>query len=114
MIEMALRGRLGEGAMTTWRMLMLKTGASLRSLRRWCAAFVLNALRWLSAVLTVLAVAMPSLLLLDAYGQAGNVAQRLLASSITLAGWLDADHPADTALRVMWCWGWNAGVGRLL
>ena len=127
-IEMVLHGRLGRGPAQTWRRIGMETGASLRSLRRWYAAFVMNgpsnghfALRWLSVVWTVLAVAMPGAPMLDVHGAMGNVAQQLLSSSVELAGWLNANHPADAALRVMWCWGWMAprratytGIGRLI
>ena len=113
-IEVVVRGRLGGKLVQTWRGIEIETGASLRSLRRWCAAFLMNALRWLSAVWAVLAVAMPSAPLLDVHGATGDVAQRLLDSSATLAHWLSPKQAEDTALRVMWCWGWNMGIGRLV
>lgn len=113
-IEVVLRGRLGGGLVLTWRRIEIETGASLRSLRRWCAAFVMNAIRWLSAVWAVLALAMPSATMLDVHGTVGDVAQQLLVSSATLAGWLNPLHAVDAALRVMWCWGWNMGIGRLV
>ena len=113
-IEVVLRGRLGGGLMLTWRHIEIGTGASLRSLRRWCAAFLMNALHWLSAVWAVLAVAMPSTPMLDVHGAVGDVAQRLLDSSATLAHWLNPKDAVDAALRVMWCWGWNMGIGRLV
>ena len=113
-IEMVLRGRLGGELVLTWRGIEIESGASLRSLRRWCAAFLTNALRWLSAVWGVLALAMPSTPMLDVHGAVGDVAQRLLDSSATLAHWLNPKYAVDAAQRVMWCWGWNVGVGRLI
>ena len=87
-IERVLRGRLGGGSVLTWRQAEIETGASQRSLRRWCVAFVLNALRWLSAVWAVLATVVPSVMALNGHGQAGDTVQRLLDSSADLAGWL--------------------------
>ena len=113
-IEVVLRGRLGGKLVQTWRRIEIGTGASLRSLRRWCAAFLMNAIRWLSAVWAVLALAMPSAPLLDAHGAVGDVAQHLLDSSAALASWLNPMHTARAGLRVMWCWGWNMGIGRLV
>jgi hypothetical protein len=48
----------------------------------------------------------------------------VLKMSYTLADWLSpgqdntaqeaVQEAAQEALRVMWCWGWNAGIGRLV
>lgn len=106
-IEDVLRGHAEQGVPLT------QLVPSERSVRRWWAAFASCALRWLSAVLSALALALPLLRVLDPHGgEASDGPAQLLARSHDLASWLEPDN-ADS-LRVLWRWGWNAGIGRLV
>lgn len=92
---------------------------SLDSLRRWCKAFAGHALRWLQAVLAVLATVWPQLAQLNAHGvHPVAPAQQLLPAMAALAGWLSPARDASAAttvadIRTAWRWGWNNGLGRL-
>jgi hypothetical protein len=113
-IEAVLRGRLERG--TPWSGLAPSATPSQRSMRRWMTAFVAQALNWLTALLSALARVLPLLGALDPHGAPQNPAVTVLALSATFADWLDpgrADGPGG-AVRVLWRWGWNAGVGRLI
>jgi hypothetical protein len=72
---------------------------------------------WLPSLMTVMALVMPLLSALDVHGtEAVASPVAVLGMSYTLANWLNASHdpaPQD-ALRVMWRWGWNSGIGRLI
>ena len=83
-----------------------------------------------------LALTVPGTPALDAHGQARTATTPetlLLASSVDLARWLAVGTQAMpqplervarpgplegrgtlAALRIMWTWGWNAGIGRLI
>jgi hypothetical protein len=116
-IEAVLRGRL-EGS-RPWSELVPSATPSQRSMRRWLAAFVAQALGWLAALMSALALVLPVLGALDPHGPHGggdNPAVAVLALSITFAGWVDpgSANAPGSALRVMWRWGWNAEVGRLV
>jgi hypothetical protein len=79
--------------------------------------FVGQALVWLSGLMMVLALVVPLLSTLDPHGgKAIAPGVAVLKMSYTLADWLSPGHDntAQDALRVMWCWGWNAGIGRLV
>ena len=79
--------------------------------------FVAQAMTWLPALMTVLALVMPLASMLDVHGTevvAPTVA--VLQMSYTLADWLNsgiAGVPQD-AMREMWRWGWNTEMGRLV
>ncbi|NJM41623.1 MAG: transposase family protein [Anaerolineae bacterium] len=115
-IESVLRGRLEQGQ--TWGELGEGGAPSQRSMRRWVGAFVAQAMTWLPAMLTVLAFVAPLLSALDPHGtKATTPAVAVLQMSDPLAVWLQPDVTslaAQDALRVMWRWGWNTGVGRLV
>ncbi len=109
-IGSVLHGRLEAGA--PWRQL----GPSVRSARRWVAAFLTRMLAWLVALLRALATVLPLLSLLDPHGAAQDAAidpaHGVLTLGRKLADWLAPDC-ADW-LRTLWQWGWNTGVGRLV
>jgi hypothetical protein len=86
----------------------------MRSMGRWWTAFILNAPRWLEALQRILAQAVPGSAELDPHERVASTAATVLGFSRRLACWLDPSRAASEALRVMWCWGWNAGVGRLM
>ena len=106
-IEGVLRKRLEEGQ--TWSQLAETGTPSLRSMRRWVGAFAAQAMIWLPALMTVMALVMPLLSALDVHGtEAVASPVAVLGMSYTLANWLNAsDDPApQDAMRVMWRWGW--------
>jgi len=105
-IEAVLRGRLEQGV--PWSAL----APSQRSMRRWLAAFVAQALGWLMRVLSALALVLPLQGMLDPHGGARTPAEQVLAAGTVFARWLDPD--LDNVLRVLWRWGWNSGIGRLV
>ena len=113
-IEQVVTARVEEGV--SWSKLeerYSRAGApSPRTMRRWCAAFVQQALRWLTAIMRVLAFVLPLLQALDAHTAALAVARQVLMLGPRLAHWLEQAN-ADW-WRVMWRWGWNAGIGRLI
>jgi len=85
---------------------------SLRTMRRWCAAFVQQALAWLTALLRALALVLPLLQALDPHTAALTVARQVLVLGSRLAYWLEQNN--TNWWRVMWRWGWNSGLGRLV
>jgi Domain of unknown function (DUF6431) len=113
-IKQVLTARVEEG--DSWSKLIQRyshDGApSPRTMRRWCAAFVQQALGWLTALLRALAFVLPLLQALDAHTAALAVARQVLILGPRLAHWLEQMN-ADW-WRVMWRWGWNAGIGRLV
>jgi hypothetical protein len=109
-IEVVLRERLELG--TPWPCLTVSGTPSPRSMRRWLAAFSAQALGWLAALLKILAQIAPLLGALNPHGRSDNPAVMVLALGATVAGWLDPG--TDDPLRVLWRWGWNAKVGRLV
>ena len=114
-IEGVLRKRLEQGQ--AWSQLAQTGAPSQRSMRRWVGAFVGQVLGWLSGLMTVLALVVPLLSTLNPHGtEAVAPTVAVLRMSYTLADWLNSspDNAAQAALRVMWCWGWNAGIGRLV
>ena len=113
-IEQVVSARVEEGA--SWSEMTQRysrAGApSLRTMRRWHVAFVQQALAWLTALLRVLALVLPLLQALDAHTASLAVARQVLMLGPRLAHWLE-QAKADW-WRVMWRWGWNAGIGRLI
>ncbi len=109
-IETVLRGRLEQNM--PWSDLSV---ASQRSMRRWLAALVAQALGWLARLLTALARVMPLLGMLDAHGSHANQtpASAVLRLGSVFASWL-CPEIRDNALRVLWRWGWNDKAGRLV
>lgn len=95
---------------------------SLDSLMRWAKAFAGHALRWLQAVLAVLANVWPQVAQLNAHGVRPTLPpQQLLQALAALAGWLSSPRtvnpsatPTVEDLRAGWRWGWNDGLGRLI
>lgn len=87
---------------------------SVSSIRRWWTAFSRNAPRWLEALTQTLAQAVPGSAELDPHARIASAAATVLGFSRRLARWLDPRCAESDALRVMWCWGWNAGIGRLM
>lgn len=93
---------------------------SLDSLMRWGKAFANHAPGWLNRVLVVLASVWPHLTQLDAHGvRPTSLPQQLLQVMVRLAGWLSPSRAAASSttvadLRVVWRWGWNDGLGRLV
>jgi hypothetical protein len=113
-IEQVVSARVEEGV--SWSKLIQRYSReetpSPRTIRRWCAAFVQQALAWLTALLRALALVLPLLQALDAHTAALAVARQVLMLGPRLAHWLEQ---ANTDWwRVMWRWGWNAGIGRLI
>jgi hypothetical protein len=95
---------------------------SLDSLQRWCKAYAVQALVWLQAVLVVLATVWPQLTQFNAHGvPADSPPLQLLRAMALLAQWLAPEHgvidgtapPNVDAIRTVWRWGWNQGLGRL-
>ncbi|NJM39403.1 MAG: hypothetical protein HC853_00855 [Anaerolineae bacterium] len=114
-IEGVLRKRLEEGE--TWSQLCGTGAPSQRSMRRWVAAFAGQAMIWLPVLMRVLALVVPLLSVLDPHGtEAVAPTVAVLQMSDPLADWLSAggDSAPQDALRVMWRWGWNGGIGRLV
>ena len=130
-IEQVVRKRFageGEGTKHATRRevedVLGATGApSARSIWRWCAAYAAQSRSWLTALLTVMAMVRPESDQLHAHGATHSAAptQRVLILARQLAAWLSgifvdvpdhSDH-SDTWCG-LWCWGWNAGVGRLI
>jgi len=113
-IEQVVSARVEEGV--SWSKLeqrYSRAGApSLRTMSRWFAAFVQQALSWLTAIMRTLAFVLPLLQALDAHTASLAVARQVLMLGPLLAHWLEQMN-ADW-WRVMWCWGWNAGLGRLV
>ena len=99
-------GRCVEGK--PWSQL----GPNRRTAGRWWQAFQAQAGVWLAAAQAALAVASPGASDLDPHEQPHSPPVALLRMGRILANWLTPGC-ADW-LRVMWCWGWNAGVGRLM
>jgi hypothetical protein len=96
---------------------------SLDSLQRWCQAYAAQAQVWQQAVLIVLATVWPQWAELNAHGNTTNrLPTQLLRAMAMLAQWLTPKHgaldetvPLDVAaIRSVWCWGWNQGIGRLI
>lgn len=114
LIERVLRARFEEEQ--TWRQLQITP--SLRTERRWVAAFAAQATRWLLALLTSLAQVQPHLAGLDPHSPGVTPGRMVLTQGRTFAHWLDPGHAGQAclanALRVLWRWGWNAAVGRLV
>lgn len=95
---------------------------SIDSLRRWCKAYAAQAQAWLHAVLVVLATVWPQWAHFNAHGTSADLPPpQLLRAMAVLAQWLAPEHgeidgtapPTVEALRTVWCWGWNQGLGRL-
>jgi hypothetical protein len=95
---------------------------SIDSLRRWCKAYAAQAQAWLHAALVVLATVWPQWLAFNAHGGAADLPPaQLLQAMAVLAQWLPPEHgaihgtapPTVAAIRTVWCWGWNQGLGRL-
>lgn len=105
-IEAVVVGRCAEGK--PWSEL----GPSRRSAGRWWKAFQAQAGAWLASAQAALAVAAPGASDLDPHKQPASPQVALLRVGRILAYWL-APACIDW-LRVMWCWGWNAGIGRLM
>jgi Domain of unknown function (DUF6431) len=89
-IEQVLTARVEDGV--SWSKLgqaYSRAGApSLRTMRRWCGAFVQQALAWLTALLRALALVLPLLQALDAHTAALAVARQVLVLGPRLANWL--------------------------
>lgn len=112
-IEPVLSGRIE--AEQTWD--ELKLTASTRTIRRWVAAFLARTSTWFLAVLSALAQTQPELRVFDPHGAGSlsNQSKALLELGRLFAHWLDPGLTSASAwLRVLWRWGWNAGVGRLV
>jgi len=95
---------------------------SLDSLQRWCKAYATQAHTWLQAVLVVLATVRPQWVGFNAHGTAADAPPvQLLRAMAVLAAWLGSvpgtpdstAPPTVEALRAVWRWGWNQGLGRL-
>jgi hypothetical protein len=99
-------GRCVEGK--PWSQL----GPSRRTAGRWWQAFQAQAAVWLAATQVALAIASPGASDLDPHDRPNHPPVVLLRMGRILANWL-IPSCADW-LRVMWCWGWNAGIGRLI
>jgi hypothetical protein len=120
-IEDVLRGRIEQdipvNTLTPREVGGPGPAPSDRSVRRWEAAFRMQALRWLSGVLTMLARVMPTLASLDPHGGGAartDPALTLLMRCHELARWLAVSSGVVNSLRTLWRWGWNAGLGRLV
>jgi len=121
-IEQVVHARVGEGL--SWRETTQRCSResapslapSLRTMRRWCGAFVQQALAWLTALLRALALVLPLLAALDAHAAAPSVARdvarQVLQFGPRLAAWLEPTNAEGWF--VLWRWGWNAGIGRLV
>lgn len=96
---------------------------SLDSLQRWCKAYAAQAQTWLQAVLVMLATVWPQWAGFNAHGNttAEPLPRQLLRGIAVLAQWLAPEHgalgdtapPSVEAIRTVWRWGWNQGLGRL-
>jgi hypothetical protein len=95
---------------------------SLDSLQRWCKAYATQAQTWLQAVLVMLATVWPQWVGFNAHGNTAEEAPSpLLRVMAVLAQWLAPEHgvidgtapPNVEAIRTVWRWGWNQGLGRL-
>ena len=113
-IEQVVQARVGAGS--SWgemtRRYSREGAPSLRTMRRWCAAFVQQALAWLTALLRALALVLPLLQALNPHAAAQAVARQVLVLGPRLAQWLEPTN--KDWWRLVWRWGWNAGVGRLM
>jgi hypothetical protein len=96
---------------------------SLDSLQRWCKAYAAQAQTWLQSALVVLATVWPQWAGFNAHGNTGDKPPptQLLHVMAILAQWLAPAHgalegtapPNVEAIRTVWRWGWNQGLGRL-
>jgi hypothetical protein len=100
----------------------IEPAPSLDSLQRWCKAYAAQASAWLQGVLVVLATVWPQWAPFDAHGGGVDLPPvPLLRAMAVLAQWLAPEHsaidgmapPNVAALRAVWRWGWNQGLGRL-
>jgi Domain of unknown function (DUF6431) len=113
-IEQVVSARVEEGV--SWSVMAQRysrDGApSLRTMRRWYSAFVQQALVWLTALLRALALVQPLLQALDPHATSLAEARQVLVLGARLANWLEQNN--KNWWRVLWRWGWNADVGRLV
>lgn len=96
---------------------------ALRTIQRWCKAFLKHALVWLGAVQETLAQQDSLSAWLDPQGeapQARNPAAALLAASLHLLAWAKtqwsqlAGYGWNDRLRFLWLWGSSQDLGRLV
>jgi hypothetical protein len=111
-IEAVLRGRLEQGL--PWSGLAVAAAPSQRSMRRWLGAFVTQALGWQAVLLSALARVQPLAGVLDPHGRESSAALAVLLLGAVFVAWLDPGCTAGAVLRVLWRWGWNGSVGRLV
>ena len=113
-IEQVVSARVEEGV--SWSAMAQRysrDGApSLRTMRRWYSAFVQQALVWLTALLRALALVLPLLEALDPHTTVLAEARQVLVLGRRFAHWLEQNN--TNWWQVMWRWGWNSGVGRLV
>ncbi len=111
----------------SWRQVAIQCGPqgvpSLRTVKRWCQSFAVQAPTWLSEIEQTLAQHDPATPLLDASGQNGgrlDLARALLAASLHLLAWAKtqyaqiADYGLTDRLRFLWHWGHARGLNRLV
>ena len=113
-IEQVVSARVEEGV--SWSVMAQRysrDGApSLRTMRRWHSAFVQQALVWLTALLRALALVLPLLQALDPHATTLAETRQVLMLGRRFAHWLEQNN--TNWWQVMWRWGWNSGVGRLV
>jgi len=113
-IEQVVSARVEEGV--SWSAMAQRysrDGApSLRTMRRWHSAFVQQALVWLTALLRALALVLPLLQALDPHATTLAETRQVLMLGRRFAHWLEQNN--TNWWQVMWRWGWNSGVGRLV
>jgi hypothetical protein len=124
-IQTGLSARFEEGG--SWAEVVAscaKAGTpALRTLQRWCQSFAEQALRWLGEVQQTLATQDSRSPWLDPQGEAARArspAGALLQSSVYLLAWAKtqwselAEYGWNDRLRLLWLWGANWGMGRLV